>query len=116
MVVEGCWLCTDAEGGWLLFDAVTGDEVADRVSVRLGFIEAVTCASRNWLAWADRLLSQHPIRTVRLTTELRIGDRWLYHGGAVYSKKGKRKRFQIEHLNRELGLLKHDWPEVEFEL
>lgn len=99
-VVEGCWLCTDAEGGWLLFDAVTGDEVADRVVVRLGFIEAVSCTSENWLTWADRLLSQHPIRTVRLLTEPHERDFGTLHKFDWAERKAEYFR----------------WPGVRFEL
>ncbi len=37
---------------------------------RRGFIEVITCTATNWLAHADAILREHPVREVRLTTRL----------------------------------------------
>jgi uncharacterized protein (TIGR02996 family) len=48
-----------------------------------GFVDAVTCTAADWLAHSDAILSQHPVREVRLTTWPVIGRRTYYGRPAI---------------------------------
>lgn len=104
-----------------------GKHFAEYLTFRRGFVEALTCTAEDWIAHADAITAEHPIREVQLTTE--VG--WSHRNGSVYLHdwsppplnyvKGRRcKNVRIDdnpsdienHITYIEGCLRAEWPRV----
>ncbi len=67
-----------------------GARIPGCIEFRRGFVESVACTAADWIAHADAILAEHPVREVRLTTwpesphefvdvSTHSGDRWYVH-------------------------------------
>jgi uncharacterized protein (TIGR02996 family) len=93
---------------------------------RRGFVEALTCSAADWLAHADAILAEHPVRRVRLTTRPEFGStssvrtRDRPHNTRTVWATIAGRRVNTEPIFEgeafELYLLEARWPGVEFEL
>ena len=89
-----------------------------------GFVWAVTCSAADWLAHGDRILAEHPVTTVRLTTmpdvEVSFGpfdarpERGETHPMCVANLRGINKVKGVPYDDRLAAeaLLAHVWPRV----
>lgn len=76
------------------------DEFAPGSSVSRGFTEMIRCSAADWLAHADAILAEHPVRRVRLT------DRTAGNPPGVIGTAGVLTK----------AVLTAKWPGIEFEL
>ena len=102
------------------------------LSLRRGFVEAVTCTAADWLAHGDAVRQAQPVTRVRLTTILRWGPEGT-RDPSVQVEVGRNTRYGLRlkvrgrrgwYLDREHGmgrdwqqiLLAAEWPGITFEV